>query len=268
MGASIQQLKRLYNEGSYEEVSKQLCTIDFERLSIAERSLYYRLLIGLQINLEQRIDHEAFVKYEQLIEDEADEMNICIFENSKGLKYLFEGNFELAVDQFSKIIAEDRHMLQRHPTLYATALGNCIYALISMKQYRRAILLYNSINDTNLTYLLREAPRTYFHVHENLLDAYIGMEQWQTGMTIAETILSLNELEQNERYKAIIQMAAGYILSKVDLEKGKALCLEAATYFDFTKNRRDYNLAYDRLMHVLMQDGDEKLIAHYAQFIR
>lgn len=263
MYSMMQRIKQLYDEGYYEEVYEQLLNVSFHTLQNEERTLYCRVLIGVQIHLEKQIDEEIFLYYERLVQGETDDLQQAIFENIKGLKRILEGNFEAAVEQFSAIIAADRRILEKRPTLYATALGNCIYALISMKQYRRAILLYNSIDDANMMYLLKEAPRTYFHVHENLLDAYIALKQWQTGMMIAETILSLPELAQHPRYYAILLMATGYIYAKVDRERAKELCLEAAVYFDFTKRRHDYDLAYTRLMEVLDAYGDKKLIRQY-----
>jgi len=111
--------------------------------------------------------HEQALKYLDLLENKG--MNLPRSQNNIGFVYLAKGEYNLALNEFSKSIAFDSIYFKR-PELYAKALNNLGYSKLKMgdttnvlKIFNKAIALKDSIQDK------KSLSRSYFTMSEFLL---------------------------------------------------------------------------------------------------
>lgn len=267
MGINIERLDFLLKDGQLDllnaAVSKYL-SVGLSHYTTAQQLeiLYYALI--LNINEQHHINEELFSSYEHLVKSSTDLKHLNRFNNIRAAHALLKEQAQVAITlQTSLLQSLEVHT---YPEVYASILDHAMNSCIQTKQYDQAIQLYAAAQKENLAIIYELDPHTYFHIHENLLDAYASLNQWYTAQTLTEALLNMPEIIKYPRYHQLLTIAYGYIISQKDIEKGVRICLPIIKEIYFSNmSNIDFKFAYEKWIDILERYGDEGLLWQYKK---
>ena len=256
----------LYNDGQFDllqSMISQHLSVGLSHYSEHEQLeiLYY----ALAINLNERND-ELLLCYEQALKGSSDVKHLARFGTIRATYAELSGQKQQATALWTSLLQWVEPQAYHCPEVYATTLGNAMRMCIETAQYEQAIQLYAAAHRENLARVFALSPKTYFHIHDNLLHAYAARKQWRTAQMLIEALLNMPEMLKYPRYHQLLTIAYGYIISQHDIEKGVRICLPIVKEINcFEMNRLSLKFAYEKWIDILERYGDEGLLAQYKK---